>query len=51
MINVSNQLLKESEDNQDYYVTANVTLADGTKLTLNKENFYLDGNGIVDSAE
>ena len=51
MINVSNQLLKESEDNQDYYVTANVTLADGTKLTLNKENFYLDGNGIVDSAD
>ena len=39
MINVSNQLLKESEDNQDYYVTANVTLADGTKLTLNKEKF------------
>lgn len=51
MINVSNQLLKESEDNQDYYVTANVTLADGTKLTLNKEDFYLDGNGIVDSAD
>lgn len=51
MINVSNQLLKESEDNQDYYVTANITLADGTKLTLNKENFYLDGNGIVDSAD
>lgn len=51
MINVSNQLLKESEDNQGYYVTANVTLADGTKLTLNKEDFYLDGNGIVDSAD
>ena len=51
MINVSNQLLKESEDNQSYYVTANVTLADGTKLTLNKEDFYLDGNGIVDSAD
>ena len=51
MINVSNQLLKESEDNQGYYVTANVTLSDGTKLTLNKEDFYLDGNGIVDSAD
>lgn len=51
MINVSNQLLKESEDNQSYYVTANVTLSDGTKLTLNKEDFYLDGNGIVDSAD
>lgn len=51
MINVSNQLLKESEDNQGYYVTANVTLSDGIKLTLNKEDFYLDGNGIVDSAD
>lgn len=51
MINVSNQLLKESEENQNYYVTANVTLADGTKLPLNKEDFYLDGNGIVDSAD
>jgi len=51
MINVSNQLLKESQENQNYYVTANVTLADGTKLPLNKEDFYLDGNGIVDSAD
>lgn len=51
MINVSNQLLKESEENQNYYVTANITFADGTKLPLNKEDFYLDGNGIVDSAD
>ena len=51
MINVSDQLLKESKENQDYYVTANVTLADGTKLSLKKEDFYLDGNGIVDSAD
>lgn len=51
MINVSDQLLKESKENQDYYVTANVTLADGTKLPLKKEDFYLDGNGIVDSAD
>lgn len=47
MINVSDQLLKESKENQDYYVTANVTLADGTNLPLKKEDFYLDGNGIV----
>lgn len=51
MINVSDQLLKESKENQDYYVTANVTLTDGTKLSLKKEDFYLDGNGIVDSAD
>lgn len=51
MINVSDQLLEESKENQDYYVTANVVLADGTKLKLEKEDFYLDGNGIVDSAD
>ena len=51
MINVSNQLLEESKENQNYYVTANVTLADGTKLPLKKEDFYLEGNGIVDSAD
>ena len=28
MINVSDQLLKESKENQYYYVTANVTLTD-----------------------
>ena len=39
MINVSDQLLKESKENQDYYVTANVTLADGTNLPLKKEDF------------
>ena len=37
MINVSDQLLKESKENQDYYVTANVTLTDGTKLSLKKK--------------
>ena len=36
MINVSDQLLKESKENQDYYVTANVTLADWTNLPLKK---------------
>lgn len=51
MINVSDQLLEESKENQDYYVTANVVLADGTKLKLEKDDFYLDGNGIVDSAD
>ena len=39
MINVSNQLLEESKENQNYYVTANVTLADGTKLPLKKRGF------------
>ena len=51
MINVSDQLLEESKENQDYYVTAEATLADGTHLSLQKEDFFLDGNGIVDSAD
>lgn len=51
MINVSDQLLKESRENQNYYVTAKATLFDGTKLDLKKEDFYLDGNEIVDAAD
>ena len=50
MINVSEQLKEESKKNHNYYVTANVTLADGTKLSLEKKDFYLDGNGIIDAA-
>ena len=51
MINVSEQLKEESKKNHSYYVTANVTLADGTKLSLEKKDFYLDGNGIIDAAD
>lgn len=51
MINVTNQLKTESLLNSNYYVTANVVLRDGTTLNLEKEDFYLDGNGIVDSSD
>lgn len=51
MINVSNQLKTESLLNSNYYVTANVVLRDGTTLSLKKEDFYLDGNRIVDSSD
>lgn len=51
MINVTNQLKKESPSNSNYYVTANAALRDGTTLSLEKEDFYLDGNGIVDSSD
>ena len=51
MINVSEQLKEESKKNHNYYVTANVTLADGTKLSLEKKDFYLDGNVIIDAAD
>lgn len=51
MINVSTQLKKESLTNRNYYVTANVTLSNGTTLKLGKKNFYLSGNSLVDSAD
>ena len=51
MINVSEQLKEESKKNHNYYVTANLTLADGTKLSPEKKDFYLDGNGIIDAAD
>lgn len=51
MINVTNQLKTESLLNSNYYVTANAVLRDGTTLSLKKEDFYLDGNGIVDSSD
>lgn len=51
MINVSTQLKKESITNRNYYVTANVTLSDGTTLKLGKKDFYLSGNSLVDSAD
>lgn len=51
MINVTNQLKTESLLNSNYYVTANAMLRDGTTLNLEKEDFYLDGNGIVDSSD
>ena len=37
MINVSTQLKKESLTNRNYYVTANVTLSNGTTLKLGKK--------------
>lgn len=51
MINVSTQLKKESLTNRNYYVTANVTLSNGTVLKLGKKDFYLSGNSLVDSAD
>lgn len=51
MINVSTQLKKESLTNRNYYVTANVTLSNGTTLKLGKKGFYLSGNSLVDSAD
>lgn len=51
MINVSTQLKKESITNRNYYVTANVTLSDGTTLKLGKKDFYLSGNSLVDSSD
>jgi hypothetical protein len=44
-------LKKESLTNRNYYVTANVTLSNGTTLKLGKKDFYLSGNSLVDSAD
>lgn len=40
MINASTQLKEESLTNRNYYVTANVTLSDGTTLKLEKKDFF-----------
>jgi hypothetical protein len=51
LINASTQLKEESLTNRNYYVTANVTLSDGTTLKLEKKDFFLSGNSLVDSAD
>lgn len=51
MINASTQLKEESLTNRNYYVTANVTLSDGTTLKLGKKDFFLSGNSLVDSTD
>lgn len=51
MIHVTPQFKEESLKNRNYYVTAKAVLADGTKLELKKSDFYLAGNGIVDSSD
>lgn len=51
LIAVSEQLKRETQSNRHYYVTADVTLTDGTKLSLEKKDFYLSGNSFVDSAD
>lgn len=35
----------------NFYVTANCVLANGTSLTLTKDDFYLNGNGYVDASD
>lgn len=37
LIAVSEQLKRETQSNRYYYVTADVTLTDGTKLSLEKK--------------
>lgn len=51
MIHVTPQFKEESVANRKYYVTAKVTLANGETLELKKNDFYLAGNCIVDSAD
>lgn len=51
MINASKEFREAAEKNTAFWVTANAVLHDGTRLTLEKKDFYLAGNGIVDSSD
>lgn len=51
MINVSNEFRKLMEERTDFTQYAEMTLADGTELILTKEDFSIDNNSVVDSAE
>lgn len=52
MINVSDEFKQQiANDNRLFYVTADCILADGTELHFNKEDFYQEGNGFVESAD
>lgn len=50
MINVSNEFKKLMEERQDFKCNAEVTLANGTVLTLGEDDFSIDNNSLVDSA-
>lgn len=50
MINVSNEFKKLMEERQDFKCNAEVTLANGTVLTLAEDDFSIDNNSLVDSA-
>lgn len=51
MKNVSNEYIRAMEDRRDFYAVAEITFQDGTKKTLEKKDFTISGNSVVQSAE
>lgn len=50
MRNVSNEYIRTMEKRRDFYAVAEITFLDGTKKTLDKKDFTLSGNSVVQSA-
>ena len=51
MRNVSTKYLQAMENRRDFYPEAEITFLDGVKKTLDKNDFFIAGNSIIDSAE
>lgn len=51
MLNTSKEFREQAGISRSFYVTANCTLSDGTAVPIEKKDFYLSGNGIVDSSD
>lgn len=51
MLNVSKEFRAQARQGRAFYVTARCTLSDGTIVHMGKQDFYLSGNGIVDSSD
>lgn len=50
MINVSNEFLKLMEKKRNFMGYADITFADGSKLTLTEDDFTVENNSVTDSA-
>lgn len=51
MRNLSKKAQQAMESRRDFYASAEITFADGTKKTLGRSGFALSGNTVIDSAE
>lgn len=50
MRTVSNEYIKTMKNRRDFYAVAEITFQDGTKKTLEKKDFTISGNSVVQSA-
>lgn len=50
MKTVSNEYIKTMKNRRDFYAVAEITFQDGTKKTLEKKDFTISGNSVVQSA-